>query len=500
VKAAFRPAPVKTGAAYAFRPGIDAGSSDAPQGTLIAYATSPGSVADDGDGDNGVYTKYLMKYMMTPGLKIEDVLKNVRIEVVRETRGRQTPWEHSSLMGDFCFRPGKKEKNAYLSVESNVRDAKVIVDGDHAGQTPLPETPVPTGKRWVIIKKEGYEPYKHQIDFRPGKSVILPVSLKPAEVTGNGRLFVNTEPENASVKFLSIRKEFRQGIRLEPGAYHIEVSAKGYESRKEWTDLSEGKNKTLDIRLKPATQTGPRQGRLFVRTEPVNAAVKFLNISSLYRPGMKLDPGPYDLEISANGYESLTKQVRVSPGEDLRLTLRLNLKPAPEKPDTSAGFWTPSEGPPYKLAIFPWQLKNDAASHLRKTESVIRQAISAKKELFILKYEISGENTEREITDANALKKIWKKKHFFANPEPDADIVCKIGKQLGVDAVLMGDLSVVGTGSVHHRIDTIQLFLVDIRSKKVFSIRNSSDISIYMGDFNNSVDSLVRNILNRYKS
>ena len=58
---------------------------DAPQGTLIAYATAPGSTASDGSGSNGVYTKYLMKYMRTPGLPIEKVLKNVRIEVVRET-------------------------------------------------------------------------------------------------------------------------------------------------------------------------------------------------------------------------------------------------------------------------------------------------------------------------------------------------------------------------------------------------------------------------------
>lgn len=76
---------------------------DAPTGTLIAYATAPGSVAADGEGRNGVYTKYLLRHMVKPGIKIEDVLKRVRIDVMQESAGRQVPWESSSLTGDFYF-------------------------------------------------------------------------------------------------------------------------------------------------------------------------------------------------------------------------------------------------------------------------------------------------------------------------------------------------------------------------------------------------------------
>ena len=41
--------------------------------------------------------------MMTPGLAIERVLKNVRIEVMKDSGMRQVPWESSSLTGDFYF-------------------------------------------------------------------------------------------------------------------------------------------------------------------------------------------------------------------------------------------------------------------------------------------------------------------------------------------------------------------------------------------------------------
>ena len=78
---------------------------DAPDGTLIAYATAPGSIASDGGaGRNGIYTRELLKVIAIPDLSIEDVFKRVRISVHGVTQGKQTPWESSSLMGNFSFR------------------------------------------------------------------------------------------------------------------------------------------------------------------------------------------------------------------------------------------------------------------------------------------------------------------------------------------------------------------------------------------------------------
>jgi hypothetical protein len=76
---------------------------DAPTGSLIAYATAPGQLAADGDVRNGVYTKHLLKYMKTPGLTVEQVLKKVRTSVISETSQKQVPWEASSLTGNFYF-------------------------------------------------------------------------------------------------------------------------------------------------------------------------------------------------------------------------------------------------------------------------------------------------------------------------------------------------------------------------------------------------------------
>jgi hypothetical protein len=80
--------------------------SKAPAGTIISYSTSPGDVALDGKVRNSPYTFSLLQYMKEPGLKIEEVFKNVRQKLSRETGGRQIPWEMSSLQEDFYFVPG----------------------------------------------------------------------------------------------------------------------------------------------------------------------------------------------------------------------------------------------------------------------------------------------------------------------------------------------------------------------------------------------------------
>jgi uncharacterized caspase-like protein len=81
------------------------GRMDAPSGTLLVYSTSPGKVASDGPKGqrNSPFTKSLLRSMQTPNVPVEQVLKDVRRQVLAETNGEQIPWENSSLIGDFVF-------------------------------------------------------------------------------------------------------------------------------------------------------------------------------------------------------------------------------------------------------------------------------------------------------------------------------------------------------------------------------------------------------------
>ena len=52
-----------------------------PEGSIVAFSTAPGTIAYDGEGRNSPYVAELSRHMLTPGLKIEDVFKRVRIGV-----------------------------------------------------------------------------------------------------------------------------------------------------------------------------------------------------------------------------------------------------------------------------------------------------------------------------------------------------------------------------------------------------------------------------------
>ncbi len=73
------------------------------KGLFVAFSTAPGKVASDGLGGNSPYTEALSRYMLEPGLSIHEMFASVRLDVMRETRDLQTPWEQNSLTSNFYF-------------------------------------------------------------------------------------------------------------------------------------------------------------------------------------------------------------------------------------------------------------------------------------------------------------------------------------------------------------------------------------------------------------
>ncbi|MEJ8853504.1 caspase family protein [Variovorax robiniae] len=104
------------------------------RGTLIAFASAPGAPAEDGpDGSNSIYTRSLAQEIMVPGIEVEQMFKNVRVKVLRDTAGRQLPWVNTSLTSDFSFNPSAGRPPA--AAQASVRPA--------AAPRPEAATPAP---------------------------------------------------------------------------------------------------------------------------------------------------------------------------------------------------------------------------------------------------------------------------------------------------------------------------------------------------------------------
>ncbi|MEC9369351.1 MAG: caspase domain-containing protein [Pseudomonadota bacterium] len=96
-------------------------------GMMIAFATEPGSVALDGKGRNSPFTTALLKHIDTPNATINDIMIEVRKDVMAATNNTQIPWENSSLTGRFYFQGSKIASSAAAPVASDAAPAKIDV-------------------------------------------------------------------------------------------------------------------------------------------------------------------------------------------------------------------------------------------------------------------------------------------------------------------------------------------------------------------------------------
>jgi uncharacterized caspase-like protein len=92
-------------------------------GMMISFATQPGNVALDGDGRNSPFTHALLGHIDQEGVSINDVMVEVRKDVLAATSGKQVPWENSSLTGQFYFKPSAPKSAAEQSAETEAQIA-----------------------------------------------------------------------------------------------------------------------------------------------------------------------------------------------------------------------------------------------------------------------------------------------------------------------------------------------------------------------------------------
>ena len=75
-------------------------------GVFLAFGTSPGATAsDDPQSSHGLFTGSLLPLMTESDMEIEQMFRQVRAVVIRESHGQQIPWTSSSLIGTYHMRP-----------------------------------------------------------------------------------------------------------------------------------------------------------------------------------------------------------------------------------------------------------------------------------------------------------------------------------------------------------------------------------------------------------
>lgn len=123
-------------------------------GTIIAFAAEEGQTADDNKAEsNGIFTKYLLEGLRTPGLKLRDLFDQVQRRVWDSTGGRQTPAIYSSVVPDFYFRPPVAAPAPAPAPAPAEPPKPAVVPTDHRQETLTWEAVV------IQNKRESYELY-----------------------------------------------------------------------------------------------------------------------------------------------------------------------------------------------------------------------------------------------------------------------------------------------------------------------------------------------------
>jgi formylglycine-generating enzyme required for sulfatase activity len=160
------------------------------------------------------------------------------------------------------------EKNTFktLLLKGLEGDADLIFDGYITGSELAIYLSDRVEKQTGGILHPQYGKFKHAALAR-GDFIFHLVETKPER----GRLFVETEPEGAQVRILNIGPRFIQGMELLPEKYHVEVSAEGYKTKKEWLVIEAGEDRIYKTRLEKAEDaTTNSLGMQFVLIRPGN--------------------------------------------------------------------------------------------------------------------------------------------------------------------------------------------------------------------------------------
>ena len=104
-------------------------------------------------------------------------------------------------------------------------DSRIIFDDPISQSTP-PTTQPPTAE-------------KQAEEVQPAKAVVK-----------TAQLYVNATPSDARIRIMNIVPKFQQGITLNSGRYHIDVSAPAYDSHAEWITLKAGEVRNMAVALK----------------------------------------------------------------------------------------------------------------------------------------------------------------------------------------------------------------------------------------------------------
>jgi hypothetical protein len=147
-------------------------------------------------------------------------------------------------------------------------------------------------------------------------------------------------------------------------------------------------------------------------------------------------------------------------------------QPAPPKPSVSSKPAAATQDGRYKLAVFPWRLKGSSYRYEEIffetfSDFVIDQnkTVVPRYSYYELKAELKAKKLRRDYFTEDLNEQLW------SGSKPNIDLICKIGKELGVDVVFVSNIY---TKAWDQDLGIFDVYFIDIHSRQMYSGRIES--------------------------
>lgn len=219
-----------------------------------------------------------------------------------------------------AFTPQLVPAWAEVTVSSEPAGAKLFVDGEERGVTPL-TTQVLAGNHPVELRLEGFQSWTTDVQVKANE----PMNLGPVRLgLPDGRLALRSEPSGASVSVGGVyRGQTPVSLELRPDiAHNVVLTLPGYEAATRQVSLTAGENRTLSVPLpgvfgEVTVQAQPADAEVFVNGKSVGAANQKLRLVSTTQ----------DIEIRKTGFVTYKTSITPRPGVSQKIETTL-LTPA----------------------------------------------------------------------------------------------------------------------------------------------------------------------------
>lgn len=282
---------------------------------VITVAPAPESMAFPGSIITPRFGNY---YLLRPGEHKLEALRECffRLEHVFRVSAEKRQNVHLTMRK----LPGRLKIYAHQSgmTESSIAGAKVYIDGNEVGRTPIENLEVEPGLRRLEIRASNYQDLQTDVTVDGcGTFQELNMALLP----GWSDVTVNSVPQGAEVQIDG--RSFGNTplrIQLAAGTYVMEINADHYKTWKHRLVVKANESQEIkDIRLQPA------DGKLSIQTKPAGANVT-IGGTFIGQTPLLVDLSPdkdHVVQISKAGYEKTTRKVQVSTSTSKQLNVDL---------------------------------------------------------------------------------------------------------------------------------------------------------------------------------